>query len=611
MKPKMKCDRCSFIMWLFDLQSKGKLKMETFKHVARVLVNVGRIAEARLLVLLRPKYSYRQMKYVDKLVLQAAVEIEQVTCQELGCPKKLFGDCFSVAEGKRPVPSECHPESRLCYTPEEKEKMGIVQRANPKTQEMEYNMKAFNVSLFVEAVLERFQIAFDRKTDSFYLFQGGCWQLQETGRSSDLSVQLMNFFDRLVPTMKWSSALEERYLKRLAQRCRQTSDLKAPPEMMINAVNGIIDLSGEEVELLPHDSQYFFTYTIGVKYKPDAECPAYKRFLAQITKGDESMSMLLNEWLGYAISHSTMRGKCLFLTGGGANGKSSFLNIVYKLAGSENGTSSVPMKDILDYRFGLFSLIGKTANISEEVGDVGAKSFEVLKKIVQQNVTVQVEGKGKNQFQTRLSVKVLFACNEMPRVPTSDLQAIKRRFCIVPFEQTFAENPAPGELPMDHTLSEKLERESEGILVEAIEGVRRVLKKGFTPCARSQAALDSYLVTIDAMGEFVRSMVIAKPDDPKAKVNNTTLRTCFQEWAVLKGMNQYRNISPQTFRPLFEEAMKNNKISWYPARGVDNREDTGGITLRALTTVSSACPVDGQPDKPGSKSGSSKIKRKK
>ena len=582
MKPKYQYEKCARMNYLFELQRKGKLSLDLFKKAARALVNVGRVADARYLAWLRPKYSYRRVQYVDELISTSFAERKLVTCEGLECPKELFDKCLSSDGRECPSLGKCHPEKKLRYSPSEKKKMGIVRKQDTETGEWEFCAKAFNPSLFIEEVLKHFQIAYDTQEDVFFLFQDGCWNKQEKSASSTMRVQLMNFFDRLVPSYEWTPSIEQKYLARLANRCKRVSELLPPPENLINVKNGLIDWSGEEIELLPHDPAYFFRYHTGIKYDAKAKCPVFDKFLADITKNDESMMQLLLEWLGYVLTVSVSAEKALFLYGTAANGKTTYLRIMRKLAGGDSGASDVPLKDILSYRFGLFNVISKTVNIDSDTSAITDANFAVFKQIVS-GEDVTGEGKGKNQFSVRLAAKLVFACNELPEVRCSDIEALRRRVCLVPFEQTFSSQPVGDELPLDNTLVATLETELPGILNKALQKLRRLDQNDyeFTTCKRSKKALNAFLRDSNPVNSYVKERLVVAQGTEKP-INNTVLLENFRNWAKSEGYDEISKMSAQKFRPLLRAALRFNKYPFTEPRGENHTRSTGGIAFKKL-----------------------------
>jgi putative DNA primase/helicase len=70
-----------------------------------------------------------------------------------------------------------------------------------------------------------------------------------------------------------------------------------------------------------------------VTYDPNADCPKWKAFLQRIFNNNERLIRFVQRAVGYSLTGST-REQCLFfLYGTGANGKSTFLEVVRALLG--------------------------------------------------------------------------------------------------------------------------------------------------------------------------------------------------------------------------------------------------------------------------------------
>lgn len=68
-------------------------------------------------------------------------------------------------------------------------------------------------------------------------------------------------------------------------------------------------------------------------YNKDADCPTWKMFLMQIFNNDTQLIKFIQKACGYALSGDVSE-QCLFiLWGTGANGKSTFLNVLLQLFG--------------------------------------------------------------------------------------------------------------------------------------------------------------------------------------------------------------------------------------------------------------------------------------
>jgi putative DNA primase/helicase len=135
---------------------------------------------------------------------------------------------------------------------------------------------------------------------------------------------------------KWAIASESR------QRITAMIDLAAPmclasPEefdaddWLLNLENGVLNL--RTLEFLPHDPNLKLTKLAPVTYDPNADCPKWKAFLQRIFNNNERLIRFVQRAVGYSLTGST-REQCLFfLHGTGANGKSTFLEVIRALLG--------------------------------------------------------------------------------------------------------------------------------------------------------------------------------------------------------------------------------------------------------------------------------------
>ena len=96
--------------------------------------------------------------------------------------------------------------------------------------------------------------------------------------------------------------------------------------------NGIIRLTDRV--LLAHTSKAVFTVGVPVTYIPVAKCLRIDRFFRQIVKPEDVA--ILYELCGWCLDRKSPIQKLFFLLGAGANGKSTYLNLLRKFLGPEN-----------------------------------------------------------------------------------------------------------------------------------------------------------------------------------------------------------------------------------------------------------------------------------
>jgi len=118
-----------------------------------------------------------------------------------------------------------------------------------------------------------------------------------------------------------------------------------PPEpnsgtTLINLFNGTFEINQGKQILRPPSANDFITYQLPFSYDPEAVAPLFLEYLNKV-QPDKETQAVLQEYLGYVfISPQTLKlEKMLLLYGGGANGKSVFIEIVNALLGRENVSS--------------------------------------------------------------------------------------------------------------------------------------------------------------------------------------------------------------------------------------------------------------------------------
>ena len=101
--------------------------------------------------------------------------------------------------------------------------------------------------------------------------------------------------------------------------------------LLVAAPNQWIDLSSGTA----HDPNpsVLVSKVIATDYCAKSTCPNFERFLQGIFENDQDLIAYVQRAIGYSLTGST-KEQCLFiLIGDGANGKSTFVNVINKLLG--------------------------------------------------------------------------------------------------------------------------------------------------------------------------------------------------------------------------------------------------------------------------------------
>lgn len=238
---------------------------------------------------------------------------------------------------------------------------------------------------------------------------------------------------------------------------------------IINLKNGLLNVATKE--FLPHTPDFVSLIQYNVDYDPNAECPVWNRCMDAWTAGpeQEEKKLLLQQFMGYILTSSMYYDKALFLVGDGGNGKSTFVDTIGRIIGS-NAVAHIDLESLYG-QYGMKGLIGKRMNIIEEVHGNYYQSNKLKKLISGEEITIDI--KYKDQFTFRPQCKFVFAVNQMPRVDDTST-ATERRICVVLFNNNFRDNP-------DTTLRSELGslfQERSGILNWMIEGLYKLREMG-------------------------------------------------------------------------------------------------------------------------------------
>lgn len=211
-------------------------------------------------------------------------------------------------------------------------------------------------------------------------------------------------------------------------------------------------------------------------YNPAAKSELVDKTLDKISCNDSDIRAILEEVLGSCLyRRNTLEGgKAFILTGSGANGKSSFLDMIKTMLGEEN-ISSLDLKE-LGERFKNAELAGKLANIGDDISSEYIPNASIFKKLVT-GERIQVEKKGQDPFEFNNYAKLLFSANDIPRMGgAKESDAIIRRIEIIPFEAKFTRDDADYNPNIKYELREQ--EAAEYTILLALKGLKRILRNG-------------------------------------------------------------------------------------------------------------------------------------
>jgi len=285
----------------------------------------------------------------------------------------------------------------------------------------------------------------------------------------------------------------------------------------INFSNGVLEVSTGKV--LEHSPELKFLYTLPYPYDKTATCPEFDAMLKRITLERKDIEQTLLEFTGYGVcERDYWLEKCLLLVGSGANGKSTFLDVVKNLAGKGN-YSVCGLGELKDEKY-RHSLLGKLCNISEEMPTQRMYASDLFKKLFGGEVNYRMVYGHPGSF--TCTAKLFFACNELPE--SSDLSdGYFRRIVVVPFDAKF------GDTERDYTLKKKLLEETPGIFNRVYAAWGALKKRSYLLEAEAvKQELQDYKHDSDSIGSWFGSHVDICSLDTGERLSSTSLFNQFR-----------------------------------------------------------------------------------
>jgi putative DNA primase/helicase len=230
--------------------------------------------------------------------------------------------------------------------------------------------------------------------------------------------------------------------------------------MWLNCTNGTVNL--KTGALLAHSKDHYITKSTKTVYNKEAKCPRWLSFLDKIMGSNESLINYLRLIVGYALTGLT-KEQCLFIFNGfGANGKSTFFEIIRKVMGdyAMHTPPTTLLKNNSGIRNDLARLKGARFVSAVETG-IGNKLNEPLAKELTGGDLITSRFLFREYFEQSPTFKLFIATNCKPEIQGTD-HGIWRRIRLIPFDVVLKDEE------IDRDLPKKLEAELPGILNWAV-----------------------------------------------------------------------------------------------------------------------------------------------
>jgi putative DNA primase/helicase len=265
---------------------------------------------------------------------------------------------------------------------------------------------------------------------------------------------------------------------------------------VLNTPGGVIDLRNAEVN--PHQPEDYLTKITAVEADPNCPTPLWTAFLQRVTDKDAELIGFLQRMAGYSLTGSVEEHALFFHHGVGANGKSTFFNVLTGIMGDYH--RAAPIETFVAshnerHPTDLAGLQGARL-VSAIETEEGRRWDEAKLKALTGGEVIEARFMRQDFFKYMPQFKLLIAGNHRPTLRTVD-EAIRRRMHLVPWNVVIPAHER------DKKLGAKLRKEWPGILAWMVQGCIRWQRNGLAPRAIVAEATEAYLEGEDAFAAWI------------------------------------------------------------------------------------------------------------
>jgi len=335
--------------------------------------------------------------------------------------------------------------------------------------------------------------------------------------------------------------MEENYSEWLAGQvlAKMKTDTFISPELLfkekdiweIAVQNGILNL--KEIKLIPFSPDKIFFSKLPVTYDPLVRPNKIDEFLSEILASEDDKKVFY-ELTGFGLVKDYFLEKAIMFVGNGRNGKSKCIELLKKLIGVEN-CSSVPLSSITSNSPFVQSLWRKHFNLAGDINSSDLKDTAMFKQLTGRDI-ISANRKYKNIIQFTNYAKMVFACNELPRVyDYSD--GFWERWVLLEFPYHFVEESIYNSKDKKDNMKIKnpnileeisSEEEMSGFLNEAIIGLHTILKnKKFSYTKGTAEVKNKWIRKADSFMAFCMDCI---EEDYDSKISKNKLRNEYKKY---------------------------------------------------------------------------------
>ena len=292
------------------------------------------------------------------------------------------------------------------------------------------------------------------------------------------------------------------------------------PEIIVFQ-NGVLNLNTSEFS--EHNKQYYATTSLDYDYDSTATAPTWMKYLNDVFK-DPELIQFIQEFAGYCLAQETQHEIAVWFYGPPGGGKSTFVEGIKSMLGPKVGLLGLSK---LSERFSLSTVVGKTVIVSTEQPSNFIKCSDTINSIIS-GEPITVEKKFKEAYEYRPYAKIMWACNELPRLPNGS-NGLFRRVKIV-------EIPSIPKEKRDPKIKKNIIAERQGIFNWALKGYKRLNKRGYFIIPEVvELASEEYKTSNDSVAQFIDEKCYIGNDESYT-VQSSLLYDEYKDWSNANGL---------------------------------------------------------------------------
>ena len=400
------------------------------------------------------------------------------------------------------------------------------------------------------AELYKTHLRYDHKRKRWLVWREHWWSLEEGGEVYRMAKKAIRhrrilaaeFGDKQqVKEFAWVNKSESRprleAMIKLAESEKPIADngedWDSDPSLL-GVANGVVDLRTGSLRAGKRSDK--ITRHIAVEFDPEAKCSTWEKFLNEIFGGDEEIINFLQRAIGYSITGETNEQVVFFLYGTGANGKSTFIEVLRSAFGDYAYNlpfSAFELKASNNIRNDIAALEGRRFVTASEANE-SVQLNEALIKSLTGSDSITARFLFKEFFTFEPKGKFWFALNHLPNV-SDDSPGFWRRVRVIPFERQFMGENA------DPQLLQKLKAEAKGILAWAVRGATEWYEKRLQTPEKILSASRTYQKESDRIAEFIEERCVVGNNE------HCTARALFDSYVQWAEANHEQRLTRQKF----------------------------------------------------------------